>query len=257
MTTIRDAQSSLTAWYGDLAAATGGRTYTSSGCQWVWLPARNRLHLMFPDKPVVSSIKPGLAEGVRLGARDIYAWVNASVRPGVLEDFGFRAGPPLMWTHGLLRPTPTGKLSEFNVSISSTVPGARGADVDELDVANGAWPVRHVLAVDSSGQPVGRGFARGGPSGLVTLHNLAVASDVRRRGVGTAMVRRLLSEFPPADESAEGASEGQESTNGSDGLQVVAAGSPLAQPFLRSLGLQPLGVGRQLRLTLKDATPKS
>lgn len=118
MTTIRDAQSSLTAWYGDLAAATGGRTYTSSGCQWVWLPARNRLHLMFPDKPVVSSIKPGLAEGVRLGARDIYAWVNASVRPGVLEDFGFRAGPPLMWTHGLLRPTPT------ESSLSSTFPSA-------------------------------------------------------------------------------------------------------------------------------------
>lgn len=248
MTTIRDAQSSLTAWYGDLAAATGGRTYTSNGCQWVWLPSRNRLHLMFPDKPTASAIRPGLAEGVRLGARDVHVWLNGSVRPGVLEDFGFRPGPPLMWTHGLLNPTPAGKLAEFNVSITSSVPGARGADVDELDVANGAWPVRHALAVDASGQPVGRGFARRGPSGLVTLHGIAVSPEVRRRRVGTAIVRRLLSELSSSHENAELTKEGKTREDAATHLPIVAAGGPLAQPFLRSLGLQPLGVGRQLRL---------
>lgn len=249
MTTIRDAQSSLTAWYGDLAAATGGRTYTSNGCQWVWLPSRNRLHLMFPDKPTAAGIRPGLAEGVRLGARDVYAWVNGSVRPGgALEEFGFRPAAPLMWTHGLLSPSPTGKLADFNVSITSTVPGAKGADVDELDVANGAWPVRHALAVDSSGQPVGRGFARRGPSGLVTLHSIAVAPEVRRRHVGTAIVRRLLSELSSSNEAPELAKEANTTEDAHSLLPIVAAGGPLAQPFLRSLGLQPLGVGRQLRL---------
>lgn len=250
MTTIRDAQSSLTAWYGDLAAATGGRTYTSSGCQWVWLPARHRLHLMFPEKPTASSLRPGLAEGVRLGARDVYAWVNASVRPGVLEEFGFQPGPPLMWTHGLLQPTPTDKLADFNISIASSVPGAIGADVDELDVANGAWPVRHALALDASGQPVGRGFARRGPSGLVSLHSIAVASDVRRRRVGTALVRRLLNEFGSTDEANGESLNGADAGNSVTRLPIVAAAGPLAQPFLRSLGLQPLGVGRQLKLRI-------
>jgi|GEM_PF-1100120 len=105
MSTIARAQRAFEAWLDDLAEATGGKHFTTFGCRWVWLPTRRRLMLLFPDAPDAAGLRPGLAEGARLGAVEVHAWLNAGVRGHALEDLGFIEQAPLLWHAGI--PTTT------------------------------------------------------------------------------------------------------------------------------------------------------
>ncbi|GAA3690801.1 hypothetical protein GCM10023081_30320 [Arthrobacter ginkgonis] len=105
MSTIARAQRAFEAWLDDLAEATGGKHFTTFGCRWVWLPTRRRLMLLFPDAPAAAGLRPGLAEGARLGAVEVHAWLNAGVRGHELEDLGFTEQAPLLWHAGI--PTTT------------------------------------------------------------------------------------------------------------------------------------------------------
>jgi len=105
MSTILRAQRAFEAYLDDLAEATGGKHFTTFGCRWVWLPTRRRLMLLFPEAPDPAGLRPGLAEGDRLGAVEVHAWLNAGVRGHALEDLGFTEQAPLLWHAGI--PTTT------------------------------------------------------------------------------------------------------------------------------------------------------
>ena len=292
MSTIARAQRALEAYLDDLAEATGGKHFTTFGCRWVWLPTRRRLMLLFPEAPDAAGLRPGLAEGARLGAVEVHAWLNAAVRGHVLEDLGFTEQAPLLWHAGIptttipiVRPNqersaqersaqapparPSGtvgptppqtrtvsqeragapplparpprsavplsgaadattyeRVGELTVQLGGRVPEARGADAAEFAVADGRWPVRHATVRNAQGEPVGHGFARIGPDGLVSLHGVAVSREWRHQGAGKALVRALTAGAP----------------------EVVAAAAPAATPFLEACGLGLVGRGRHLVL---------
>ncbi|GER22207.1 hypothetical protein NCCP1664_07040 [Zafaria cholistanensis] len=274
MSTIARAQRAFEAWLDDLAEATGGKHFTTFGCRWVWLPTRRRLVLLFPEAPEAGGLRPGLAEGARLGAVEVHAWLNAGVRGHALEDLGFTEQAPLLWHAGIptttlpvirpgqtlpapppfppsipapprtgtqprtgtpprqgpAAPTAPGAADAapdgLTVQLGGPVEEARGADAAELAVADGRWPVRHATVRNARGEPVGHGFARIGPDGLVSLHGVAVSPAWRHQGAGKALVRALTSGAP----------------------EIVAAAGPGATPFLEACGLGLVGRGRHLIL---------
>ncbi|UXN30950.1 hypothetical protein [Glutamicibacter sp. M10] len=81
MTTIASAQEALSHWHQALAVATGGKIFTTHGCSWAWQPVRKRLILLFPENPEPSGLRPALAEGQRLGARRVEAWLMLGLTP--------------------------------------------------------------------------------------------------------------------------------------------------------------------------------
>jgi hypothetical protein len=236
--TIAGAQSAFAAWQQAVAGATGGKVFTTHGCTWVWHPARGRLMLLFPHAPDPAGLRPGLAEGTRLGAREVSVWLNAGADGSALGAFGFSDASPVLWHAGRLDNVGTPFAGQ--VRLEADVPEARGADAAELRVAV-AWRgggrgnpdapgrrrVEHAAARGQDGRLVGRGFAQETESGETALHGLAVAASSRRQGAGRAIATVLADEFSP---------------------DVVAGAPPGGAAFLTACGLQLIGRGRHLLL---------
>lgn len=190
MATIAGCQRLQGAWFAALAKATGGRTFSTHECEWVWLPARSELMLMFPTTVSDAGIRPGLAEGVRLGAKTVGVWLNGAVRAGGLAQYGFEQGWQPWWmsapVHALAGYGATG------VSLTAEVPEYSGALAAELAVTR-AQPPRawHALArVDAAAAGAAYSFyeAPGDSRGLGGVFNMEVLPQYRRRGIGTALL---------------------------------------------------------------------
>ncbi|GAB3540388.1 hypothetical protein GCM10027403_30110 [Arthrobacter tecti] len=191
MTTIAGCQRLQRSWYAALAQATGGRTFSTHECDWIWLPARSELMLMFPARISTAGLGPGLAEGVRLGVQTVGVWLNAAVRATGLAEFGFTPGWQPWWMSA-----PADALSTFRtdgVELTSAVPEYSGVLAAELAVVSAA-PARawHALArVDGAAAGAAYSFfdrSAGGSSTLGGIFNMEVLPQHRRRGLGTALL---------------------------------------------------------------------
>lgn len=233
MTTIAGAQAAFADWNRSLAAATGGREFTTHGCQWVWQPSRERLVLLFPARPEAAGLRPGLAEGTRLGAREVHVWLNAAARDTDLVDLGFRDAPPVFWHAGGFDDVATEASQRQGwdgaVQLTPDLPEATGPDHDELAIVDPGH-IEHAVARTRTGEVAGRGMAYRHDGGDVSVHALAVGPSSRRRGVGTALMAALARPL------------------GSIGSpdQLLAASTPGASAFFRANGMDLIGKGRHL-----------
>ncbi|MFJ2620185.1 GNAT family N-acetyltransferase [Glutamicibacter sp. NPDC087344] len=250
MTTIASAQEALSHWHQALAVATGGKIFTTHGCSWAWQPVRRRLVLLFPESPEPAGLRPALAEGMRLGARRVEAWVNSGADASQLKAAGFSDNAQVSWHAGPLS-IPMDRW-DGKIRLGNNVPEATGADGAELAVTNlwrDAAPqlssghpalrrVEHAVARTEEGNIVGRGFAQQGLGGQLMIHALAVGSDFRRQGVGTALLhglsRSMLNPLTPAEEE--------------EPTELLAAATPSSADFFTANGLKLLGRGRHMVL---------
>ncbi len=200
MTTIAGCQRLQRAWFAALAEATGGRTFSTHECDWIWLPARSELMLMFPTAITPAGLRPGLAEGVRLGAKTVGVWLNAAVRGRELAPFGFEPGWQPWWMGA-----PAEVVAAFDRSgatITSEVPEFAGPPAAEVAVTRSrparAW---HATA-RADGLLVGSAYSfyegTGNARGLGGVFNMEVRPGFRRRGHGTAMLAALAREAAAA-----------------------------------------------------------
>lgn len=235
MTTIAGSQAAFAAWQRSIAAATGGREFTTHGCQWVWQPARGRLVLLFPARAESAGLRPGLAEGTRLGAREVHVWLNAAAPDRELAAVGFRDAPPVFWHAGgidkVAAATGARGAWQGRVGLDHDVPEATGADREELAVS-APGRIEHATARTVAGELAGRGFAHLHDDGDVAVHALAVGPSSRRRGAGTALLAALA---------------GSLGAPGGSG-QLLAGSTPVASAFFRANGLDLVGKGRHLVL---------
>ena len=250
MTTIASAQEALSHWHQALAVATGGKIFTTHGCSWAWQPVRKRLILLFPEHPEQAGLRPALAEGHRLGARRVEAWVNSGADAAELKATGFSDNAQVSWHAGPLA-IPMDRWAG-KIRLGNNVPEAAGADAAELNVTN-LWRetssqlssghpalrrVEHALARTDEGEIVGRGFAQQGLGGQLMVHSLAVGKEHRRHGVGTALLhglsRSMINPLSPPDEEVP--------------LELLAAATPSSADFFSANGLKLLGRGRHMVL---------
>lgn len=238
MATIASCQGVQQAWLSALAEATGGRTFSSNGYEWVWLPARRSLNLLFPDRVSAQDLHPGLAEASRLGAVSVTAWLNGTVDASPLEALGFVRGPQPWW---MAAPVAAPTAWDANgASVESDPPEVSGPDAAELAVARirprRAW---HITA-RTNGVLRGRAYAfvpleTELPAGIF---NLAVGRNSRRRGLGTA----LLSAAAAAAQAA-GARE------------VVVNATLPGYELCRARGFELIGRGQTFVLDLPGTPP--
>lgn len=250
MTTISFAQEALSHWHQAVAIATGGKLFTTHGCSWAWQPARARLVLLFPAHAQEAGLRPGLAEGSRLGARRVDAWVNSGAPSGPLEAAGFSDAAQISWHAGEL----AGRQEPWDgrVRLGSDIPEAVGPDAKELQVAN-LWRdpvtaglsaghpalrrVEQATARTLEGTLVGRAFAQQAFGGQLAIHGLAVSPAHRRLGIGSALLnglaRGMVNPLGLEEESA---------------IELIAAASPRSAPFFEANGMRLLGRGRHLVL---------
>lgn len=250
MTTISFAQETLTHWHEAMATATGGKIFTTHGCSWAWQPARARLVLLFPRHAQEAGIRPGLAEGSRLGARRVEAWVNSGAPANALEAAGFSDASQISWHAGeLLSPA---ELWEGRVRLGSDIPEASGADAKELQVAN-LWRdpsraglsaghpalrrVEQATARTLEGDLVGRVFAQQALGGQLAIHGIAVSAERRCRGVGSALLHGLARGMV----NPLGLEEKSH-------IELIAAASPTSAEFFEANGMRLLGRGRHMVL---------
>ena len=250
MTTISFAQEALTHWHQAVAMSTGGKLFTTHGCSWAWQPARARLVLLFPAHAQEAGLRPGLAEGTRLGARRVEAWVNSGAPSGPLESAGFSDTSQISWHAGELRPR--AEAWEGRVRLGTEIPEAKGADSRELQVAN-LWRdpvaaglsaghpalrrIEQATARTMEGDLVGRAFAQQAFGGQLAIHGLAVSPSLRRHGVGSALLNGLARGMVNPlglDEDTE--------------IELIAAATPGSAPFFEANGMRLLGRGRHLLL---------
>lgn len=250
MTTISFAQETLSHWHQAMAMATGGKIFTTHECSWAWQPARGRLVLLFPLHAKTAGIRPGLAEGARLGARRVEAWVNSGAPADALKDAGFTDAAQISWHAGeLLSPVESW---DGRVRLGSDIPEAAGADAKELQVSN-LWrdPARAGLSAGHpalrrieqatartlEGDLVGRAFAQQALGGQLAIHGLAVGAAHRRQGVGSALLHGLA--------------RGMVNPLGLDEqshIELIAAASPTSAEFFEANGMRLLGRGRHMIL---------
>ncbi|MDN5904624.1 MAG: GNAT family N-acetyltransferase [Micrococcaceae bacterium] len=234
MSTVAGAQRAFADWHRTLAAATGGREFSTHGCQWLYQPTRARLVLLFPTRPEASGLRPGLAEGTRLGAREVYVFLNAAARDEALTELGFRDAPPLFWHGGSAADVAAagrdGQPWEGSVELSSTLPEATGADREELAVLQPGRRIEQAVARGADVTLAGRGFGQLHDGGDLSIQSLAVGRSWRRQRAGTALLGALVERL----DSEEGSG------------QVLAASTPGASAFFRTNGLELLGKGRHL-----------
>lgn len=201
MTTIAGCQRMQRAWFAAMAQATGGRTFSTHESDWVWLPARRELMLMFPTTLSPAGLRPGLAEGVRLGARTVGVWLNGAVRARELPDFGFESGWQPWWMSAPVEAL-TG-LSRAGAAITSQVPEYSGPLAAELAVARAQPPKAwHALTRVDEG-PVGAAYsfydgAATDAKALGGIFNMEVLPQFRRRGLGTALLSAVAQEAAAA-----------------------------------------------------------
>ncbi|WP_052274264.1 GNAT family N-acetyltransferase [Arthrobacter sp. L77] len=238
MVSIAACQRLQSAWCAALATATGGKTFSTHGATWVWLPARRELMMMFPEAVRAHAVRPALAEGTRLGASSVRVWLNAAVDGAELAELGF--GPSWQpWWMAAPVSAVVGPGDDAAV-LTTEVPDYSGPLRQELGVARAqprqAWhavtrdPVHgNISGAAYSFHPVGVA----GLQGLGGIHQLEVLPAYQRRGLATA----LLS----ATARAAGAA-------GAVDLAVNA--TPQGYAFLSRRGFALLGRGKTYALAL-------
>ncbi|GAA3693946.1 hypothetical protein GCM10022377_03210 [Zhihengliuella alba] len=267
---ISAAQAAQKSWLQALALASDGRVFSTHGCDWAWLPTRRRLVLLFPERVGIAGLRPALAEGARLGAARVDAWLNAATADAPLRDLGFREGAPVLWHEGALHRRAGGRTAGAawagRVRLSPDVPEAAGRDRLELNVAT-HWRsslggrrhpatqrrIEHAVARED-GVLRGRVFGQFTLDGAVSVHGLAVAPAERRRGIGRALLHGLVDSLSRSNlhalEPGGGTGAGGEAAmpDGGAGARVMVAATPASAGFFDAAGLQLVGRGRLLRL---------
>ena len=260
MVTIAACQALHQDWLKNLAGATGGRTFSTHESEWVWLPARRQLVLLYPQRIAPAGIRPGLAEATRLGAQSVSVWMNNAASYAPLEAFGFRRGPQPLWMSA-----PTAVPRQYSTGTAAVDPEpaeVSGPDAEELAAGRGhprtAWHLttrgedkltgRAWVYVPTATDPepagadlvAGRAEIPAVPArkphkgSLAGIFGLAVGPSSRRKGYGTA----LLSRAAAIAESA-----------GADRLAINAA--PSGAEFCAARGFELLGRGQYLSLDLR------
>lgn len=200
MTTIAGCQRLQRAWFAAMAQATGGRTFSTHECDWVWLPARRELMLMFPTSVSPAGLRPGLAEGVRLGARNVGVWLNGAVRGRELAAFGFEPGWQPWWMSA-----PVGVVTAFDsvgATITAEVPEFTGPPAAELVVTRSQPARAWHAAARWQERLVGSAYSfydgTDNPRCLGGIFNMEVLPEFQRRGLGTALLSAAAREAAAA-----------------------------------------------------------
>ena len=156
MVTIAACQELHQDWLKSLAGATGGRTFSTHESEWVWLPARRQLVLLYPQRIAPAGIRPGLAEGMRLGAQSVSVWLNNAVSYAPLEAFGFRRGPQPMWMSA-----PVSAPMQYSAAPAAVDPEpaeVSGPDAEELAAGRGHPRTGWHVTTRSEGTLTGRAW---------------------------------------------------------------------------------------------------
>ena len=156
MVTIAACQELHQDWLKNLAGATGGRTFSTHESEWVWLPARRQLVLLYPQRIAPAGIRPGLAEGMRLGAQSVSVWLNNAVSYAPLEAFGFRRGPQPLWMSA-----PVSAPQQYSAAAAAIDPEpaeVSGPDAEELAAGRGHPRTAWHVTTRSEGQLTGRAW---------------------------------------------------------------------------------------------------
>ena len=193
MVSIAACQRLQSAWYAALATATGGRTFSTHGATWVWLPARRELMMMFPGTVRAHAVRPALAEGTRLGASSVRVWLNGAVDGAELGGLGFiPSWQPWWMTAPVAAVVAPG---DGAAALTTEVPDYSGPLQQELRVVGSqprhAW---HAVTRDPEhGNISGAAYAFypagvAGLEGLGGIHQLEVLPAYQRRGLATALL---------------------------------------------------------------------
>ncbi|WP_157940126.1 GNAT family N-acetyltransferase [Arthrobacter ruber] len=238
MVTIAQCQRLQASWFAALASATGGKTFSTHGCTWVWLPARRELMMMFPESVTAYAVRPALAEGSRLGATSARVWLNGAVDPAELGALGFAPGWQPWWMAAPV--SAVVRSGDDDAVLTTEVPDYSGPLAEELRVVRTqprqAW---HAVTRDTDGGNISgaaysfRPSGVAGLTGLGGIHHLEVLPAYQRRGLATALLSTTA--------RAAGAA-------GAVDLAVNA--TPEGYRFLSRRGFTLLGRGRTYALDL-------
>ncbi|MHA7238886.1 GNAT family N-acetyltransferase [Arthrobacter sp. TMS1-12-1] len=193
MVSVAACQRLQSAWCAALATATGGKTFSTHGSTWVWLPARRELMMMFPETVSTYAVRPALAEGARLGATSVRVWLNAAVDAVDLGDLGFSPSWQPWW---MAAPVDAVLRSGDDAAVlTAEVPDYSGPLLEELRVVRSeprqAW---HAVTRDPEhGNVSGAAYSFypsgvAGLKGLAGIHHLEVLPAYQRRGLATALL---------------------------------------------------------------------
>ena len=199
MVTMAQCQRLQTAWSAALATATGGKTFSTHGNTWVWLPARRELAMMFPPTVDAHTVRPALAEGLRLGAASARVWLNGAVNASALTSLGFSPSWQPWWmaapVTAVVGRSPAGGRAPEGARLVSEVPDYSGPLERELRVVRSqprqAW---HAVTRDEElGNITGAAYSFypsgvAGLRGLGGIHELEVLPAYQRRGAATALL---------------------------------------------------------------------
>ncbi len=222
MVTIAQCQRLQTAWCAAVATATGGKSFSTHGSTWVWLPARKELMMMFPESISAYAVRPALAEGRRLGATSVRVWVNGAIRATELGELGFSPSWQPRWmaapVSAVVREDDDGH--DAAAHLTTEVPDYSGPLAQELRVVRSqprqAW---HGVTRDTgTGNITGAAYSFypsgvAGLRGLGGIHHLEVLPDHQRQGVATALlstVARAAGSAGAVDLAVNAMSEGYE-----------------------------------------------
>lgn len=238
MVTIAQCQRLQAAWLAALATATGGRTFSTHGNTWVWLPARRELSMMFPETVSARAVRPALAEGVRLGATSVRVWLNGAVNAVELRELGFTPGWQPWW---MAAPVSAVIVREDDDAVLTVdVPDYSGPLGQELRVVRSQPPQAwHAVTRDTSrGEVTGAAYSFYPPGGaglrqLGGIHHLEVLPGSRRRGLATALLSTTARVA-----GAAGA------------VDLAVNATPSGYEFLSRRGFTLLGRGRTYSLQL-------
>lgn len=238
MVTVAQCQRLQTAWSAALATATGGKTFSTHANTWVWLPARRELAMMFPASVTATTVRPALAEGVRLGASSVRVWLNGAVNAAELGTIGFTPSWQPWWMAA-----PVSAVIDHpddGAVLTTEVPDYSGPLEQELRIVRSqpqqAW---HAVTRDAEAGTISGAAYSFYPSGVAGLrhlggiHHLEVLPAHQGRGLATALLTTTARAA-----AAAGA------------LHLAANATPQGYQFLSVRGFTLLGRGKTLSLRL-------
>lgn len=193
MVTIDQCQRLETAWCAALATATGGKTFSTHGSTWVWLPARRELRMMFPERVSAHAVRPALAEAVRLGADSVRVWLNGAVDATELGALGFAPSWQPWWMAAPV--SAVVRSGDDSAALTTDVLDYSGPLQQEMQVVRlqprQAW---HAVTRDRQRRNVSGAAYSFYPSGVAgvrhlgAIQHLEVLPDYQRQGLATALL---------------------------------------------------------------------
>lgn len=186
---IRDCESVQADWLRKSAIAKGGKTFTTRGIDWAWNPADSTLYGLFPAVVDGGSLRPALAEAVRLGAKTVGLWTNAAVRVPQALGLGFEIGRKPWWMAAAVSDVPL-DLEPLPMHRGLNLPD--GVWLAELEY-DGGWVASGSLFVPAE-DDTARDY-RAKPQrirpGFAGVFDMSVLESRQRQGLGTRILRSL------------------------------------------------------------------